>query len=538
MANRYEELFLLSPNLFLEGCPVIIAAGALQKDTVSDRVLAQLKLRNLENKRLIACKVSIRAFEPNGEELEGIAVFSYLDQNADLGVDFGSKTPIYLPDKNTRRFSAAVTEVVFDDGSLWRGEACEWQPVPEQEMLAAKLPDEELRDEYVREVEALCGYVPVIRKGLFQCACGTVNLSTAEVCYNCRRSFDFLTEKMNPEYLAARREIRLQREREEREAAEREAAEAEEAARIAAEKARVEKERRAEKIKKVVVIVATVAAVCAVFILVYINVIVPNLKLNKAKALLKSEDYEEAYTILEELRDTDAILANKYDRAMTLIDAGEYEASFELLNGLNYRDSEEKLKNAKIQYQRLRLSESQVGEYIIFGAYEQDNDSSNGKEEIEWLVLEKEDDRIFVISRYGLDCQKYHSSDSRVTWEQCSLRKWLNETFVRAAFSDDEQILIDDVTNAADKVILLSSQEAKAYFAEDIERECQGTAYCYAQGAGKASNGNCWWWLRTKHRIYGTIEGVSEVGYVSTLGRVCDYDGNAVRPALWLRFGT
>ena len=29
----------------------------------------------------------------------------------------------------------------------------------------------------------------------------------------------------------------------------------------------------------------------------------------------------------------------------------------------------------------------QVGTYVTFGSYEQDNDLSNGKEDIEWLVL-------------------------------------------------------------------------------------------------------------------------------------------------------
>ena len=34
-----------------------------------------------------------------------------------------------------------------------------------------------------------------------------------------------------------------------------------------------------------------------------------------------------------------------------------------------------------------------MGDYVFFGTYEQDNDTANGKEGIEWLVLAKENNR-------------------------------------------------------------------------------------------------------------------------------------------------
>ena len=76
-----------------------------------------------------------------------------------------------------------------------------------------------------------------------------------------------------------------------------------------------------------------------------------------------------------------------------------------------------------------------AGDIVSFGTYEQDNNTSNGKENIEWLVLAKEGKRVLIISKYVLDCQQYNSTRTSVTWETCSLRKWLNETFLNAAFS-------------------------------------------------------------------------------------------------------
>lgn len=190
-----------------------------------------------------------------------------------------------------------------------------------------------------------------------------------------------------------------------------------------------------------------------------------------------------------------------------------------------------------------------VGDVVLFGSYEQDNNTSNGKEDIEWLVLAKEDNRILLISRYALDCQQYNTSRTSATWETCSLRKWMNNTFLSTAFNAGEKMMIPSVTVSADKnpsyytspgnsttdqVFLLSITEANKYFSSDSARQCQGTAYCYAQGAYKASNGNCWWWLRSPGCYSVSAAYVYVVGSVNDLGYFVDYDNVAVRPALWV----
>ena len=88
--------------------------------------------------------------------------------------------------------------------------------------------------------------------------------------------------------------------------------------------------------------------------------------------------------------------------------------------------------------------------------------------------------------------------------------------------------------STTDQVFLLSITEANKYFSSDSARQCQGTAYCYAQGAYKASNGNCWWWLRSPglYSDYAAI--VSNVGSVSSGGYLVSYGDVAVRPALWV----
>ena len=53
----------------------------------------------------------------------------------------------------------------------------------------------------------------------------------------------------------------------------------------------------------------------------------------------------------------------------------------------------------------------QVGDYLVFGHYEQDGNRINGREPVEWQVLEVKDGKALIITRYGLDVYEY---DKRV----------------------------------------------------------------------------------------------------------------------------
>ena len=75
-----------------------------------------------------------------------------------------------------------------------------------------------------------------------------------------------------------------------------------------------------------------------------------------------------------------------------------------------------------------------VGDIVQFGRYEQDNDLENGPEPIEWRVLEIKDQAALLLSRSILDLKSYHYRDAATSWMSCTLRKWLNEDFVEAAF--------------------------------------------------------------------------------------------------------
>ena len=157
-----------------------------------------------------------------------------------------------------------------------------------------------------------------------------------------------------------------------------------------------------------------------------------------------------------------------------------------------------------------------VGSLIKYGKYEQDNDSSNGIEDIEWIILAKDDNKMLVISDKAIDCKPYNTSSANITWETCSLRNWLNNDFINSAFSATEKTMISSVKVSADKnpdydtdagndtedkVFLLSIEEANRYFKYDSERQCVSTEYAKANGAYTYEidgASNCFWWLRSQ----------------------------------------
>ena len=134
MSERYSKLFALSENLYSAGAPVVIAAGALQKDNQTGKVFAQLKIRNIQDKAIKAITVKITPFDTAGRPLGGTIDYQYLDLSAARDVDFGQKTPVMLKEAITRSFAVSVSEVIFSDNSIWMASNEVWEPLSASRM--------------------------------------------------------------------------------------------------------------------------------------------------------------------------------------------------------------------------------------------------------------------------------------------------------------------------------------------------------------------------------------------------------------------
>ena len=349
----------------------------------------------------------------------------------------------------------------------------------------------------------------------------------------------------------------------------------------------------AKKRKRRTVLALSILAGLAVFTVLLFTVLLPAIRYGRAKLLMRGGQYEKAITAFAAMGgygDSEALILDcRYGLAADLAEAGDYEAAitaFEALQGYRdsaeqieacraasleqryatameryraedyeaaypafaaldgYKDSAEKADEIEDAYQAARLRHAQAGDLVVFGTYEQDNDLSNGAEKIEWLVLTRDTDKALLISRYALDCQQYNSTADSVSWETCTLRTWLNKTFLDSAFSADEQTMLlhMDAEYGNDRVLLLNQPEAYRFFRSDEDRRCAPTDYAVAQGVRMSKNyqttegrGACWWWLRTPYTSdwHAACVNIDGSVYHMDIDLYLEYD--AVRPVVWIQ---
>ncbi len=183
-----------------------------------------------------------------------------------------------------------------------------------------------------------------------------------------------------------------------------------------------------------------------------------------------------------------------------------------------------------------------VGDVIVLGRYEQDNNLKDGQEELEWKVLDIDNGKALIITKYIIDAIKYNDERVDVTWENCSLRKWLNDDFYNDTFTAAEQAVITETKirtddnpyydtagggDTIDKIFCLSVDEAKRYYSF--------TAWYYDEGYGYSEEllGVATDFAKTKNMWSYTFlaedsEWLNEVGYSQSLI-------GETRYARWLR---
>ncbi len=309
--------------------------------------------------------------------------------------------------------------------------------------------------------------------------------------------------------------------------------EAEREIKFAEEEERIEELKRSRKREARRKVITKASAIASVFLIIglvacYIFVIAPKSKYNKALELAKNGNTHQAYTLFYELGD--------------------------------YKDSIKQCK--KIQWKKLK-----TGDVVYLGKYEQDNDTENGKEDVEWIVLSKKDGKALLLSKYILMSKEYEKFKrdkwgnykvEDVTWANSDMREWLNGTFYKKVFSkkESERIITTELSNednskyntnggadTKDKMFLLSVGQAKKYFPNDSDRKAKGTKYYKSKldfsdrVRGRSHN----WWLRTPGKYDSYVAAVDKsgeidkAGYSAALLSLNDAGADGVRPAMWVK---
>lgn len=194
----------------------------------------------------------------------------------------------------------------------------------------------------------------------------------------------------------------------------------------------------------------------------------------------------------------------------------------------------------------------EIGSYLSFGCYPQ---GINGEiKPIEWQVLQTEQDKMLLISKYGLDNSCFHNVEEETNWEKCSLRSWLNRNFYNTAFTklQQKQILATDIVveesevshdrhTVQDHIFLLSLHEAKRILGYSSSKSsnsyagievCEPTDYVVRFRKAWIVDGSVCWWLRSN----GTIDSRAayvERDYPDSAGEEI-YEEYGVRPAMWI----
>ena len=126
-----------------------------------------------------------------------------------------------------------------------------------------------------------------------------------------------------------------------------------------------------------------------------------------------------------------------------------------LLNDTELTDSE--IADDGLIYEPLN-----VGDTLFMGKYDD--------KDIEWQVLEVENDQALVISQDAICMKEFNMSNRLADWKTSAIREWLNNEFYLYSFDSTERtrIVSTSVNNSYysvnDYIFLMDESEANLYF--------------------------------------------------------------------------
>lgn len=332
---------------------------------------------------------------------------------------------------------------------------------------------------------------------------------------------------------------------------------------------------------KILVGVLIISVLFFAIITYYTQVYYPNTregKYERAEKLMVEENYSEAIEIFEELggaypatsyessyellnyckeKVEKAEMDERYDEVTTLKDKGKYLEAIEILEELGtYNDSDEQILEMieNLETRKEYYNSKEIGDTILFGKYEIDGDENNGKEGIEWIVLDKDEGNALLISKCVLDMLPYNAIHGEITWEKSTIRQWLNKDFIMMAFDENEQLRIretnvkaednrkaDAGNDTKDYLFLLSISEVEKYNLTDEGEMIKATEYARSMGVRETFD-EASWLLRSPgftqyYAAYVLPAGLTVYGSnIDLVGCGVSDRGYGIRPAMWVSF--
>ena len=231
----------------------------------------------------------------------------------------------------------------------------------------------------------------------------------------------------------------------------------------------------------------------------------------------------------------------QYEEATALLAAEKYEEAYATLASVeNFKDG----RMLREHIERILVSKAEVGDVITFGKY--DKKTHGRTDDVRWIVLDKQDDRVLVFSDISLgtmnigriqgegaieyatrrlpyvmeDVDNYEEG----SWGASLMRGYLHKTLATKIMTESQIANLVETQNpdrqtvAKDKIFLLSAEETRKYFPTETDRRFDSA-----------------WWLRSESDEAGKF------CYVNKFGKICEGkegkpagENLTVRPAMWI----
>lgn len=200
MSERYTRVFHSDDVICYQSAPVIIEARALLNDNSLDKVIAQIKLKNIQSKKINAVYVTVKTSDSAKCELESFA-FSYLDLDAERDKSFGHQTIVELENYSARYLDVELDKVVFSDETIWENHSS--KEIIKTETLINKFCEDKLVLQYQKTFGTKAIYVPTSVADIWRCSCGAYNAMNEAKCHICKNAFDLMIKNLDVNKLKA-----------------------------------------------------------------------------------------------------------------------------------------------------------------------------------------------------------------------------------------------------------------------------------------------------------------------------------------------
>ena len=211
-------------------------------------------------------------------------------------------------------------------------------------------------------------------------------------------------------------------------------------------------------------------------------------------------------------------------------------------------------------------NEVKVGDVVVFGDYCHYNnmyDVYYDNNPLKWLVWEKSDEKVLLISLQCVDIFYYVSREEYLeqkgngfTWENSAIREYINHALMYLMFQQEELSCIcktivqtpdnstygtDGGADTTDYLFLLSIEEAQKYFSTDLERRTQIVPdvelpqYDLMPHQHYLNTTDYYdWWLRSPGESSEKAACVGRFGDIMMEGQYVDTEDVSIRPAMWI----